>query len=80
MLKISKRAERTTLFHRNSFKYVFFEIVECKDNTYGLGCIGLCGHCLNGDQCDHVNGSCLNGCDKGTYGDKCDRGLCIYIC
>ena len=60
------------------FKYVFFEILECKHNTYGLGCIGLCGHCLNGDQCDHVNGSCPNGCDKGAYGDKCDKGL-LYL-
>ena len=74
------RAKRTFIFHRNSSTYAFFEIVECKDNTHGLGCIGLCGHCLYGDQCDHVNGSCPNGCDKGTYGDKCDKGLLIYIC
>ena len=34
----------------------------------------ICGNCLNGKQCHHINGSCLNGCDKGTYGDKCDKG------
>ena len=35
----------------------------------------LCGRCLNGEQCDHVDGSCPNGCGKGAYGDKCDKGL-----
>ena len=34
----------------------------------------MCGNCSRGDQCNHVNGSCLNGCDVGVYGDKCDKG------
>lgn len=40
-----------------------------------MGCMKLCGRCRNGEQCDHVNGSCPNGCGKGAYGDKCDKGL-----
>ena len=40
-----------------------------------MECTQVCGNCLNGEQCDHVNGSCANGCDKGTHGDKCDKGL-----
>ena len=49
-------------------------ITECKDNTYGMDCSMVCGNCLNGEQCNHVNGSCHDGCDKGTHGDKCDIG------
>ena len=40
-----------------------------------MECTQVCGKCLNGEQCDHVNGSCANGCDKGTHGDKCNKGL-----
>lgn len=29
---------------------------------------------MNGDKCNHVNGSCQNGCDAGVSGDKCDKG------
>ena len=54
-------------------------IIECKDNTYGTECTKVCGNCLSGKQCNHVNGSCPDGCDKGTHGDKCDIGWCILF-
>ena len=47
---------------------------ECDGHTYGLGCKQSCGKCSGGVQCDHVTGSCPNGCDAGKYGDKCDIG------
>ena len=50
-------------------------ILECDGNTHGLECNKSCGYCFNREQCDHVTGSCLNGCDKGFYGDKCDKGM-----
>ena len=40
-----------------------------------MECTQVCGNCQNGEQCYHVNGSCQTGCDKGTHGDKCDKGL-----
>ena len=43
-----------------------------------MECTLVCGNCLNGEQCNHVNGSCPNGCAKGTHGDKCDKGMPIY--
>ena len=52
--------------------YVF--ITECDGHTYGLGCNQRCGNCSGGVQCDHVTGSCPNGCDAGMYGNKCDLG------
>ena len=50
-------------------------ISECEGNTYGMECTQVCGNCQNSEQCYHVNGSCQTGCDKGTHGDKCDKGL-----
>lgn len=43
----------------------------CQNNTYGAGCSEDCGNCLNGEQCNHVNGTCPNGCDAGYCSDRC---------
>ena len=48
--------------------------VECDGNKYGQDCHYTCGDCHNGDQCNHVNGSCLGGCNAGMSGEKCDEG------
>ena len=49
-------------------------VLGCEQFTYGLECKQACGYCSKGEQCNHVNGSCLNGCDVGVYDDKCDKG------
>ena len=38
-----------------------------------------CGECIviAKDQCHHINGSCLGGCDRGYQGIKCAEG-CTY--
>ena len=41
---------------------------------FGQGCMESCGHCVALKQCHHVNGSCLNGCDRGYQGIKCKKG------
>ena len=53
----------------------FFNITECQNNTYGLECTEICGKCMHGEQCHHVNGSCFGGCAKGRKGVKCNQGL-----
>ena len=35
----------------------------------------MCGNCFNGEPCNHVNGSCSNGCHSGSFGALCDKGL-----
>lgn len=40
----------------------------------------VCSNCRDGEPCNHVNGSCPNGCDRGTYGDKCDIGMSCNTC
>ena len=32
----------------------------------------VCSNCRDCEPCNHVNGSCPNGCDRGTYGVECD--------
>nr|XP_022304879.1 multiple epidermal growth factor-like domains protein 10 isoform X2 [Crassostrea virginica] len=48
------------------------EVYGCDVYTYGLDC-KRCGNCSGGVQCDHVTGTCPNGCDPGMNGDECDR-------
>ena len=50
-----------------------FYVTGCNVYTYGSDCIH-CGNCSGGVQCNHVTGTCPNGCDAGMYGDKCDLG------
>lgn len=50
-------------------------LAGCKDNTYGDGCSKKCGHCVNGEQCDPVSGTCYNGCEAGYYTTMmCEKG------
>ena len=46
----------------------------CDDRMYGVNCSEECGACVQDEGCHHINGSCLNGCDKGYHGQKCDKG------
>ena len=48
--------------------------LECDDGTFGQDCKQACGNCLGEEQCDHVNGTCLNGCDAGYKGLECAEG------
>lgn len=48
--------------------------VECQNNKYGAECSEDCGHCLDGTQCDNVNGTCYNGCEAGYHKTRCKRG------
>nr|XP_022304882.1 cell death abnormality protein 1-like [Crassostrea virginica] len=48
------------------------EVYGCDVYTYGLDC-KRCGTCRGGVQCDHVTGTCPNGCYPGIYGNECDR-------
>ena len=52
----------------------YFSIKLVKNLTYGLDCQEICGNCLNLKQCNHINGSCMEGCDPGFQGEKCVRG------
>ena len=56
----------------NNTLQIVFE--ECDKHTYGFTCSQICGNCYDEKQCDHVNGSCTQGCEAGMFGEKCDEG------
>ena len=53
--------------------------VACDNGTYGLNCDFHCGACLNSEQCHHMNGACLNGCDPGFQGGLCKESKLLII-
>lgn len=57
---------RNTVFNFNTVSSQ-----ECLNGYFGSECLNKCGHCLNVDNCNHINGSCLKGCSKGYKGDYC---------
>lgn len=50
-------------------RYVFFTV--CNEGTYGSNCNYTCGQCHAKEDCHHVNGTCLLGCEPGYQGDLC---------
>ena len=50
-----------------TFKY--FE--ACEKGTYGQNCDEKCGNCVDLDDCNRINGTCLNGCSPGYFGALC---------
>lgn len=51
-----------------------FSVTECDNRKYGDGCQKSCGQCVNKTQCDHVIGTCPQGCEAGYKGQMCDQG------
>ena len=47
---------------------------ECDSNTFGEDCGEECGSCVDSEQCHHINGTCLNGCERGFQGIECNQG------
>nr|XP_022306631.1 multiple epidermal growth factor-like domains protein 11 [Crassostrea virginica] len=44
---------------------------KCDGQTYGQNCSQTCGFCFGREQCHVINGTCLNGCINGYWGDLC---------
>ena len=61
-----------------------FVLIACNNGTYGKECNNTCGYCLDQDECHHINGTCVKGCDPGYIGDLCKTGTYTdrywYIC
>ena len=54
---------------------------ECPVGKHGLECAHICStHCAGPtNACDHVDGSCDQGCDAGYKGQLCTEGMCTLI-
>jgi hypothetical protein len=46
---------------------------ECDGRKYGVKCQEDCGYCLELEQCHHINGTCLRGCNPGYKGLPCNE-------
>lgn len=49
----------------------------CKKGLYGRLCREQCSqNCLGGNEkCNHVDGTCSDGCVAGWEGKRCDTGI-----
>lgn len=43
----------------------------CPLGFYGETCNDPCGNCRDGNQCHHITGTCVSGCDAGYKEDLC---------
>lgn len=57
--------------------FLLFRFTACLNNTYGVGCLEICGQCLSEQQCNHINGTCTIGCETGYYSDHCKKGIVL---
>lgn len=53
---------------------IFAVVTECTGLMYGQNCNLSCGHCIMSEQCHHINGTCMSGCDIGYHGLHCTEG------
>lgn len=54
--------------------------IECFSGYYGLKCTKKCdGHCKDNEPCNHINGTCDNGCLDGWIGVNCDKRMVLNI-
>ena len=49
---------------------------ECQAGKYGAMCSGTCSvNCAGkNNACDHIDGSCDQGCNAGYWGSLCTQG------
>lgn len=48
--------------------------IECPSGYYGYKCLTKCvGQCKDNQPCNHINGTCINGCLDGWIGVNCDK-------
>lgn len=71
------------MFYENdnciSFYMLSIFLIACQNGTYGQSCKDTCGYCLNYDDCFHVNGACVMGCEPGYKGSICKNGQWLFF-
>lgn len=54
--------------------------LECTDGMFGDKCSKACGYCKDMSQCNHVDGTCINGCQPGYTSKLCKQRAFILLC
>ena len=60
----------------------------CPSERFGYDCREECGNCYQKNACNHINGTCADGCNEGFKGQLCktrtstvfriDRNCALY--
>lgn len=61
------------------YSFFIYYVTVCDGDMYGYNCSILCGKCFESEQCHHVNGTCMNGCDSGYQGEHCTEGNSVVF-
>ena len=57
----------------------FYWFSDCPPGFYGYKCKKVCSkNCLNNPDCDHIDGSCHDGCQAGYIGKLCNKCKIIH--
>lgn len=64
---------------KRDINHALKHFAACEVGTYGENCSNQCGHCFETEQCHHINGTCMNGCDSGFHGLLCTDGKHVLI-
>lgn len=81
VLNCTKMYDFLKIFHKYCIRQINFPIITlfistaCKTGSYGVNCNATCGHCRNTQECFHIDGSCLTGCEAGYNGSMCKSGM-----
>ena len=53
--------------------FVIICVLVCSSGKYGMNCTSDCStrHCDGNQRCEHVNGKCEDGCQRGWEGQDC---------
>ena len=87
MFKKNQNVNDTVCFFQYFFCYLYIckfreyliVFIACSSGYYGLNCNNTCGLCRDQQACDHVNGTCLTGCEPGFTRELCITGKYIQI-
>ena len=75
MIWFKMQSHMSILFRPRQMSYRMycndFIFTECPKGYYGDDCKKECGYCTDLTQCNHVNGTCLDGCEAGYKGEHC---------
>lgn len=55
------------------FSLIFIVLSVCLHGFFGQDCAKKCNDACIG--CNHVNGSCVSGCQRGWMGTYCQKGM-----
>ena len=64
-------------------KYLLALYLRLCTGYFGYECANICqGHCFNNAACDHIDGTCSDGCQdgfKGSFCNECKIGLVLVL-